>query len=224
MSKASFTIVSMQQHPPPTPPHSPTGLEWNCTPRKLSAGRGRQLPLSRLETEGGGGGAAAGPATRHHASPPSPRTAARCDSPLGASLAPIPPPPTRNTCLFPASGEAAASLAQVSKTEGASEFGEAPPPPLKRAGLDGGLLGRGGGVKSQNNKTGICLVNQRNGFIRSFLRLHGVTPGMKLKWPRPFAPTNPQWRVVGRRGREDNLSIGCEKLWKGYLAQTIMRR
>lgn len=128
------------------PPHSPTGLEWNCTPRKLSAGRGRQLPLSRLETEGGGGGAAAGPATRHHASPPSPRTAARCDSPLGASLAPIPPPPTRNTCLFPASGEAAASLAQVSKTEGASEFGEAPPPPLKRAGLDGGLLGRGGGV------------------------------------------------------------------------------
>lgn len=48
-----------------------------------------------------------------------------------------------NSCLFPATGEAAASLTEVSKTEGASKFGEAPPPEAGGAGW--GTIGEGGG-------------------------------------------------------------------------------
>lgn len=51
-------------------------------------------------------------------------------------------------------------------------------------------------------------------FFHKAIVLASLSPQMKLKWPRPFGPTNPQSAAVGHRRCEGHLSVGSEKLLK----------
>lgn len=57
-------------------------------------------------------------------------------------------------------------------------------------------------------------LKERIHLVRKAIVLASLSRQMKLKWPRPFAPTNPQSAAVGHRRCEGNLSVGSEKLLK----------
>lgn len=133
MSKLTFTIVPTQHHPPP--PAAPlTGLEWNCAPRKLDL---NQMGVAAATEFTGNAGRRSGCRCCHS----TPRlTSVSPDSgemPLISRgvISSNSSRPTMNTCLFSASGGAAASLAEVSKVEGQMSLERLLP--LKLAGLDG---------------------------------------------------------------------------------------